>query len=286
MEMVTLNNGVRMPILGFGVYQMTDAECEASVLEALRIGYRLIDTAAIYGNEEAVGRALKASGVPREELFITTKLWVDDATEEGAKRAVAKSLERLQLDYLDLYLIHQPYHDVHGAWRAMEALNDAGTLRAIGISNFQPDRVIDLLVHHRVAPAVNQIETHPFCQQIEAGALLKARGIQHESWAPFAEGRNDLFRNPILTGIAERHGKSVGQVVLRWLTQRGIVVIPKSVKPERIAENVAIFDFTLAPDDMAAIATLDTGKSLFFDHRDPKMVEFLSVHRKSEGESQ
>jgi diketogulonate reductase-like aldo/keto reductase len=286
MEMVTLNNGVRMPILGFGVYQMTDAECEASVLEALRIGYRLIDTAAIYGNEEAVGRALKASGVPREELFVTTKLWVDDATEEGAKRAVAKSLERLQLDYLDLYLIHQPYHDVHGAWRAMEALNDAGTLRAIGISNFQPDRVIDLLVHHRVAPAVNQIETHPFCQQIEAGALLKARGIQHESWAPFAEGRNDLFRNPILTGIAERHGKSVGQVVLRWLTQRGIVVIPKSVKPERIAENFAIFDFTLAPDDMAAIATLDTGKSLFFDHRDPKRVEFLSVHRKSEGERQ
>jgi len=197
-----------------------------------------------------------------------------------------ESLERLQLDYLDLYLIHQPYHDVHGAWRAMEALNDAGTLRAIGISNFQPDRVIDLLVHHRVAPAVNQIETHPFCQQIEAGALLKARGIQHESWAPFAEGRNDLFRNPILTGIAERHGKSVGQVVLRWLTQRGIVVIPKSVKPERIAENFAIFDFTLAPDDMAAIATLDTGKSLFFDHRDPKMVEFLSVHRKSEGERQ
>ena len=286
MEMVTLNNGVRMPILGFGVYQMTDAECEASVLEALRIGYRLIDTAAIYGNEEAVGRALKASGVPREELFITTKLWVDDATEEGAKRAVAKSLERLQLDYLDLYLIHQPYHDVHGAWRAMEALNDAGTLRAIGISNFQPDRVIDLLVHHRVAPAVNQIETHPFCQQIEAGALLKARGIQHESWAPFAEGRNDLFRNPILSDIAKRHGKSVGQVVLRWLTQRGIVVIPKSVKPERIAENFAIFDFTLAPDDMAAIATLDTGKSLFFDHRDPKMVEFLSVHRKSEGERQ
>jgi len=286
MEMVTLNNGVRMPILGFGVYQMTDAECEASVLEALRIGYRLIDTAAIYGNEEAVGRALKASGVPREELFITTKLWVDDATEEGAKRAVAKSLERLQLDYLDLYLIHQPYHDVHGAWRAMEALNDAGTLRAIGISNFQPDRVIDLLVHHRVPPAVNQIETHPFCQQIEAGALLKARGIQHESWAPFAEGRNDLFRNPILTRIAERHGKSIGQVVLRWLTQRGIVVIPKSVKPERIAENFAIFDFTLAPDDMAAIATLDTGKSLFFDHRDPKMVEFLSVHRKSGGESQ
>ena len=283
MEMVTLNNGVRMPILGFGVYQMTDAECEASVLEALRIGYRLIDTAAIYGNEEAVGRALKVSGVPREELFITTKLWVDDATEQGAKRAVARSLERLQLDYLDLYLIHQPYHDVHGAWRAMEALNDAGTLRAIGISNFQPDRVIDLLVHHRVAPAVNQVETHPFCQQIEAGALLKARGIQHESWAPFAEGRNDLFRNPVLTGIAARHGKSVAQVVLLWLTQRGIVVIPKSIKPERIAENFDIFGFQLAAEEMAAIATLDTGKSLFFDHRDPKMVEFLSVRRKTSG---
>src|SRR4249919_2265729 len=283
MQLVTLNNGVRMPILGFGVYQMTDAECEASVREALRVGYRLIDTAAIYGNEEAVGRALKASGVPREELFITTKLWIDDATEDGAKRAVAKSLERLQLDYLDLYLIHQPYHDVHGAWRAMEALNDAGTLRAIGISNFQPDRVIDLLVHHRVAPAVNQVETHPFCQQIDAGALLKARGIQHESWAPFAEGRNDLFRNPTLTGIAERHGKSVAQVVLLWLTQRGIVVIPKSIKPERIAENFDIFGFQLAAEEMAAIATLDTGKSLFFDHRDPKMVEFLSVRRKTSG---
>jgi len=283
MQMVTLNNGVRMPILGFGVYQMTDAECEASVLEALRVGYRLIDTAAIYGNEEAVGRALKASGVPREELFVTTKLWIDDATEQGAKRAVAKSLQRLQLDYLDLYLIHQPYHDVHGAWRAMEALNDAGTLRAIGVSNFQPDRVIDLLVHHRVPPAVNQVETHPFCQQIGPGALLKERGIQHESWAPFAEGRNDLFRNPVLTGIAARHGKSVAQVVLLWLTQRGIVVIPKSIKPERIAENFDIFGFQLAAEEMAAIATLDTGKSLFFDHRDPKMVEFLSVRRKTSG---
>ena len=283
MQLVTLNNGVRMPILGFGVYQMTDAECEASVREALRVGYRLIDTAAIYGNEEAVGRALKASGVPREELFITTKLWIDDATEDGAKRAVAQSLERLQLDYLDLYLIHQPYHDVHGAWRAMESLNDAGTLRAIGVSNFQPDRVIDLLVHHRVAPAVNQIETHPFCQQIDAGTLLRDRGITHESWAPFAEGRNDLFRNPVLAGIAARHGKSVAQVVLRWLTQRGIVVIPKSIKPERIAENFDIFGFELAPDEMAAITTLDTGQSLFFDHRDPKMVEFLSVRRKQSG---
>ena len=283
MQMVTLNNGVRMPILGFGVYQMTDAETEASVLEALRVGYRLIDTAAIYGNEEAVGRALKASGVPREELFVTTKLWIDDATEEGAKRALAKSLERLQLDYLDLYLIHQPYHDVHGAWRAMEALNEAGTLRAIGVSNFQPDRVIDLLVHHRVPPAVNQIETHPFCQQIGAGELLEERGIRHESWAPFAEGRNDLFRNPVLAGIAGRHGKSVAQVVLRWLTQRGIVVIPKSIKPDRIAENFDVFGFDLTLEEMAAIATLDTEQSLFFDHRDPKMVEFLSVRRKQSG---
>ena len=283
MQMVTLNNGVRMPILGFGVYQMTDAETEASVLEALRVGYRLIDTAAIYGNEEAVGRALKASGVPREELFVTTKLWIDDATEEGAKRALAKSLERLQLDYLDLYLIHQPYHDVHGAWRAMEALNEAGTLRAIGVSNFQPDRVIDLLVHHRVPPAVNQIETHPFCQQIGAGALLEERGIRHESWAPFAEGRNDLFRNPVLAGIAGRHGKSDAQVVLRWLTQRGIVVIPKSIKPDRIAENFDVFGFDLTLEEMAAIATLDTEQSLFFDHRDPKMVEFLSVRRKQSG---
>jgi len=280
MQSVTLSNGVSMPILGFGVYQMTDAECEASVLEALRVGYRLIDTAAIYGNEEAVGRALKASGVPRKELFVTTKLWIDDATEDGAKRAVAKSLERLQLDYLDLYLIHQPYHDVHGAWRAMEALHDAGTLRAIGISNFQPDRVIDLLVHHRVPPAVNQIETHPFCQQISAGELLKARGIQQESWAPFAEGRNDLFHNRTLTGIAARHGRSVAQVVLRWLTQRGIVAIPKSVKPERIAENFDVFGFELSPDEMDAIRQLDTGRSLFFDHRDPAMVEFLSVRRR------
>lgn len=281
MQTVTLNNGVQMPLLGFGVYQMTDAECEASILEALRVGYRLIDTAAIYGNEAAVGRALKASGVPRGELFVTTKLWIDDVTYEGTKRAVGESLRKLQLDYLDLYLIHQPYHDVHGAWRAMEALLDAGTLRAIGVSNFHPDRVVDLLVHHRVPPAVNQIETHPFCQQIESGALLAERGIRHESWAPFAEGRNDLFRNPVLTSIAARHGKSVGQVVLRWLTQRGIIVIPKSVKPERIAENFDVFGFELSPADMDAIRQLDTSKSLFFDHRDPKMVEFLSTRRRN-----
>jgi len=283
MQVVTLNNGIQMPILGFGVYQMTDAECEASILEALRVGYRLIDTASSYGNEEAVGRALKASGVPRGELFVTTKLWIDDATYEGAKHAVAESLRKLQLDYLDLYLIHQPYHDVHGAWRAMEEMQEAGTLRAIGVSNFQSDRLVDLLVHQRVPPAVNQLEMHPFCQQIEADAFLKERGIQPESWAPFAEGRNDLFKNPVLARIAARHGKSVSQVVLRWLTQRGIVVIPKSVRPERIAENFDVFGFELAPEEMDAIRQLDTGKSLFFDHRDPKMVEFLSTRRRKAG---
>lgn len=281
MQTVTLNNGLQMPILGFGVYQMTDAECEASVLDAIRVGYRLIDTASSYGNEEAVGRALKLSGVPRNELFITTKLWIDDATYEGTKLAVAESLRKLQLEYLDLYLIHQPYHDVHGAWRAMEELHEAGTLRAIGVSNFQPDRVVDLLVHHRVPPAVNQVETHPFCQQIELDQFLVQRGIQPESWAPFAEGRNNIFSNPILTGIAARHGKSVAQVVLRWLTQRGIVVIPKSIKPERIAENFDVFGFKLSSEDMDAIRQLDTGKSLFFDHRDPKMVEFLSTRRRN-----
>ena len=280
MQTVTLNNGVQMPILGFGVYQMSDAECEASVLEALRVGYRLIDTAAIYGNEAAVGRALKASGVPRQELFITTKLWIDDATYEGARRAAQASLDRLQLDHLDLYLIHQPYHDVHGAWRAMEELHDAGALRAIGVSNFHPDRVMDLLAHHRVPPAVNQVETHPFCQQLDAADFLQARGVQIESWAPFAEGRNDLFQNDVLVGIARGHGRSVAQVVLRWLIQRSVVVIPKSVKPERMAENFDVFGFELTAPEMDAIRALDTGRSLFFDHRDPAMVEFLSVHRR------
>ena len=281
MQMVTLNNGVQMPLLGFGVYQMTDAECEASILEALRVGYRLIDTASSYGTEEAVGRALSASGIARSELFVTTKVWIDDASYEGAKRAVAESLRKLQLDYLDLYLIHQPYHDVHGAWRAMEEMHRAGTLRAIGVSNFQPDRVVDLLVHHSVPPAVNQIETHPFCQQIDSETFLQERGIQVESWAPFAEGRNDLFHNAVLARISARHGKSIAQVVLRWLTQRGIVVIPKSIKPERIAENFDVFGFELSEAEMQAIRNLDTGKSLFFDHRDPKMVEFLSTRRRN-----
>jgi 2,5-diketo-D-gluconate reductase A len=276
MKTATLNNGVAMPMLGFGVYQMSDAaECQASVAEALRVGYRLIDTAASYGNEAAVGRAIAASGVRREDLFVTTKLWLADAGEEKTKRAFERSLARLQLDYLDLYLIHQPYGDVHGAWRAMEALYEEGHIRAIGVSNFHPDRVMDLIVHNRIAPAVNQVETHPFCQQTKTAEFLRENGVQIESWGPFAEGRNNLFGDPVLTRIASRHRRSVGQVVLRWLLQRGVVAIPKSVRPERIAENFRIFDFELDADDMAAIATLDTGKSAFFDHRDPAVVKWL-----------
>ena len=276
MQTTTLNNGVVMPMLGFGVYQMTDvAGCEAAVSEALRVGYRLIDTAAAYGNEEAVGRAIAKSGIPRDELFITTKLWLSDTGQEKTRRAFERSLERLQLDYLDLYLIHQPYGDIHGAWRAIEELHEAGRIRAIGVSNFHPDRVMDLIVHNRIAPAVDQIETHPFCQQTVTAQFLQENGVQIESWGPFAEGRNNLFGNPALTEIAAKHGRSVAQIVLRWLLQRGVVAIPKSVRPERIAENVRIFDFELDVDDMAMIAALDTGKSAFFDHRDPAVVKWL-----------
>ena len=276
MQTTTLNNGVTMPMLGFGVYQIADAaECEAAVAEALRVGYRLIDTAAAYGNEEAVGRAIAHSGIAREQLFITTKLWLSDAGYEKTKLAFERSLARLQLDYLDLYLIHQPYGDVHGAWRAMEELYEAGRIRAIGVSNFHPDRVMDLMVHNRVVPAVNQIETHPFCQQTGTVQFLLENKVQIESWGPFAEGRNQLFSNPVLAEIAVRHGRSVAQIVLRWLLQRGVVAIPKSVRPERIAENFHIFDFELDAEDMAAIATLDTGKSAFFDHRDPAIVKWL-----------
>lgn len=276
MNTMTLNNGVVMPMLGFGVYQMNDAaECEAAVVEALRVGYRLIDTAAAYGNEEAVGRAIAKSAVPREELFVTTKLWLSDAGYEKTKRAFERSLARLQLDYLDLYLIHQPYGDVYGAWRAMEELYEAGRIRAIGVSNFHPDRVMDLIVHNRVVPAVNQIETHPFCQQTATAEFLRENGVQIESWGPFAEGRNNLFADPVLSQVAAKHGRSVAQIVLRWLLQRGVVAIPKSVRPERIAENFRVFDFELDAEDMAAIAALDTGKSAFFDHRDPAIVKWL-----------
>ena len=275
METKILNNGVEMPVLGFGVYQVDEAICERCVSEALAAGYRSIDTAAAYMNERAVGRAVRRSGIPRGELFITTKLWVQDAGYESAKRAFAASLERLQLDYLDLYLIHQPFGDVYGAWRAMEELYREGKVRAIGVSNFQPDRLVDLILHNEVVPAVNQVETHPFCQQAEEAGIMARYGVQAEAWAPFAEGRNNLFGNEVLTDLAAKHRKSVAQVVLRWLIQRGIVVIPKSVHKERMAENIDVFDFTLPPEDMARIAALDMKQSCFLSHRDPQTVEWL-----------
>ncbi|WP_339274601.1 aldo/keto reductase [Paenibacillus sp. FSL W8-0426] len=280
MQTVTLNNGVKMPIIGFGVYQIPDAEeCENAVYEALVAGYRLIDTAAGYLNEEAVGRAIKRSGVPREELFITTKLWVQDAGYESAKLAFAKSLKKLQLDYLDLYLIHQPFGDYYGAWRAMEDLYREGKIKAIGVSNFLPDRLMDLIVHNEIVPAINQIETHPFYQQIESAAFMKEQGVQHQSWAPFAEGLNNMFSNEVLASIATKHNKSVAQVVLRWLVQREVVVIPKSVKKERIIENFDIFDFELSADDIEQIAALDTRESLFLSYRDPEVAKMMGNWR-------
>lgn len=282
MEKVVLNNGVEMPLLGFGVFQMSDPqECEQSVVEALQTGYRLIDTAASYENEEAVGKAIKRGGVPREELFITTKLWIQDTGYEKAKKAFERSLARLQLDYLDLYLIHQPYGDVYGSWRAMEELYREGRIRAIGVSNFHPDRVMDFIVHNEVIPAVNQIETHPFNQQIETQQFLQENKVQIESWGPFAEGRNDIFQNELLSSIAEKHKRTVAQVILRWLTQRQVVAIPKSVRKGRIFENFNIFDFNLSPEDMSKIATLDTKTSSFFDHRDPAMVKRLGEAKRN-----
>jgi 2,5-diketo-D-gluconate reductase A len=280
MQNVTLNNGVAMPLLGFGVFQIKDeSECEQSVYDAIMAGYRLIDTAASYLNEEAVGRAIKRSGVAREELFITTKLWVQDTGYDRTKKAFDNSLKRLQLDYLDLYLIHQPYGDVYGSWRAMEELYREGKVRAIGVSNFQEDRLIDLIIHNEVAPAVNQVETHPFNQQIDNAKFMKEHHVQIESWAPFAEGKNNLFQNEVLVPIAEKYNKSVAQVVLRWLTQREVVVIPKSVRKERIIENFNIFDFELDQADMELIAALDTKQSLFFSHRDPEMVKWLGTRK-------
>ena len=277
MEHRILNYGVEMPVLGFGVYQVGETVCEHCVRDAIAAGYRSIDTASAYLNERAVGRAIRRSGVPREDLFITTKLWVQDAGYESTKRAFAKSLERLQLDYLDLYLIHQPFGDVYGSWRAMEELYREGAVRAIGVSNFQPDRLVDLILHNEVVPAVNQVETHPFCQQTEAAAVMASEGVQIESWAPFAEGRNNLFGNGTLVSLAAKYRKSVAQVVLRWLIQRGVVVIPKSVRPERMAENIDVFDFHLAPEDMDLIATLDTRRSCFLSHRDPETVKWLGT---------
>nr|WP_263323152.1 aldo/keto reductase [Neobacillus sp. Marseille-Q6967] len=276
MQKVILNNGVEMPILGFGVYQIEDPNlCEQAVYDALLAGYRLIDTAAAYMNEVAVGRAIKRSGVPREEIFITTKLWIQDAGYENAKKGFAKSLERLQVDYIDLYLIHQPFGDVYGSWRAMEELYREGKVRAIGVSNFYPDRLVDLIDHNEVVPAVNQVETHPFCQQIESHNLMKENNVQIMSWGPFAEGKNNMFQNEVLASIAEKYNKSVAQVILRWLTQREVVVIPKSVHKERIIENFNIFDFELSQEDMETIANLDTKESVFFSHRDPGFVRWL-----------
>ena len=276
MKKITLNNKVEMPLLGFGVFQITDAgECEQCVAAAIETGYRLIDTAAGYGNEEAVGRAIKASSVPREELFITTKLWIADTGYERTKAAFDRSLSRLGLEYLDLYLIHQPFGDVYGSWRAMEELYREGKIRAIGVSNFHPDRLVDLILNNEIAPVVNQVETHPFCQQAESMKTMQENGVQIQSWGPFAEGRNNLFTNDTLQQIGGKHGKSVAQIVLRWLTQNSVVAIPKSVNKERIVENFNIFDFSLDEEDLAAIRAMDTGESLFFSHRDPEMVKRL-----------
>lgn len=280
MQKVVLNNNVEMPILGFGVFQVPDAgECERSVLEAINSGYRLIDTAAAYMNEEAVGKAIKKSGVAREELFITTKLWIQDAGYDSTKKAFEKSLNRLSLNYLDLYLIHQPFGDIYGSWRAMEELYGEGRIKAIGVSNFQPDRIMDLIIHNKIVPAVNQIETHPFCQQIESQRFLQKNKVQIESWGPFAEGKNNIFQNELLLSISGKYKKSVAQVILRWLTQRKVVVIPKSVHKERIMENFDIFNFELSSEEMEAILSLDTKKSLFLDHRDPEIVKWLGTRK-------
>lgn len=279
MKTVKLNNDVEMPILGFGVYQVKPEETENVVIEALETGYRSIDTAAAYQNEEAVGRAIKRSGIPREELFITTKLWISNVSYEGAKNAFSESLKKLGLNYLDLYLIHQPYNDVYGAWRAMEELYKEGKIRAIGVSNFQSDRLMDLIIHNEIAPAVNQVETHVFNQQTEYQSFMEENGVQIESWGPFAEGLNNMFTNDLLTSIAKRYNKSVAQIVLRWLIQRNVVVIPKSIRKDRMIENFNVFDFELDSGDMELIKTLDTGESLFFDHRDPAIVKMLSTFK-------
>lgn len=269
-----------MPILGFGVFQVTDlAECERSVLTAIETGYRLIDTAASYGNEEAVGRAIKTSGVPREDLFITTKLWIQSNGYEGTRKAFENSLKRLGLDYVDLYLMHQPFGDVYGEWRAMQELYREGKASAIGVSNFHPDRLMDLIVHHEIVPAVNQIEIHPFHQQIETQQFLQENNVQIESWGPFAEGKNNIFQNELLASIGSKYNKSIAQVILRWLTQRGVVVIPKSVHKERMAENFNSLDFELSAEDMEAIKALDMRASSFFDHRDPAMVKWLGTRK-------
>lgn len=274
---ITLNNGVEMPLLGFGVYQVPAEETEKVVSDALEVGFRSLDTAAAYGNEEAVGRAIASSGIPREEIFVTTKLWIQKETgEEPVQRAFARSLERLGLDYVDLYLIHQPLGDYYAAWRAMQEFNRAGQAKAIGVSNFYPDRLIDLISHNEVVPAVNQIETHPYNQRQADHAVMREHDVTHEAWGPFAEGKNNIFSDPTLSEIGAAHGKSVAQVILRWLTQAEVVGIPKSVRTERMQENIDVFDFELTHEEMTRIAGLDTGGTLFFDHADPEMVSWLN----------
>jgi 2,5-diketo-D-gluconate reductase A len=278
-QTVTLNNGVEMPVLGFGVFQIPADQTEQAVSDALAAGYRALDTAASYGNERAVGRAIAASGIPREELFVTTKLWVQDTGEQATTRAFDASLHRLGLDYLDLYLIHQPFGDVYGSWRAMQRLHRDGRVRAIGVSNFHPDRLVDLIEHNDITAAVNQIETHPFYQRVTDQQVMAECGVQIESWGPFAEGRNNLFAHPVLTEIGAAHSKSVAQVVLRWLVQRGVVAVAKSLRPDRMKENLDVLDFRLTGDQMGRIAALDTGESLFFSHRDPAMVTAIGTRR-------
>ena len=280
MQIAKLNNGVELPVLGFGVFQIADLkECEKAVVDAIESGYRLIDTAASYLNEEAVGKGIRASSVDRKNLFITTKLWIQRDGYEGTKGAFERSLKRLQLDYLDMYLIHQPFGDVYGEWRAMEEFYSQGRVRAIGVSNFQPDRIMDLMIHNNVMPAVNQIEVNPFNQQAEGLRFLQENNITVEAWAPFAEGKNNIFRNGVLAGIAEKYRKSVAQVILRWITQRGIVAISKSVRKERMSENLDVLNFQLTAEEMNDIKALDTATTSFFDHRDPEKVKWLGERK-------
>lgn len=275
MEYVTLSNGVKMPILGYGVYQVTPDECERCVLDALEVGYRSIDTAQSYFNEEQVGSAVQKSGVPRKELFLTTKVWIEHYGYEPAKASVLRSMEKLQTDYLDLVLLHQPFSDTYGAWRALEELYEAGKIRAIGISNFYADRMVDFASFNRIKPMVNQVETHIFDQQKTAKEWMDKYGIQIEAWAPFGEGRGSIFENPVIADIAAKHRKTPAQVMLRWHIQRGVVVIPKSTHKERMEENFQVFDFALTDEDMLAISALDKGESAFFSHQDPAMVEWF-----------
>lgn len=280
MQTIKLNNGVEIPILGFGVFQIADpAECERSVVDAIEVGYTHIDTAASYMNEESVGRGIKRSGIAREKLFITTKVWIQSNGYENTLKAFDRSLNRLQLDYVDLYLIHQPFGDVYGEWRAMEELYQRGKIKAIGVSNFQPDRIMDLIVHNKIVPAVNQIEVNPFQQQIDTQKFLQDNGVQVEAWAPFAEGRNNIFQNELLLSLAAKYDKSVAQVIIRWVMQRGIIALAKTTRKERMIENFNVLDFELNAEDMAAVSTLDIKTTSFFDHRDPEKVKWLGTRK-------